>query len=317
MDKDDTFILGDNPTFQNKQVSKRFYQKKWFKVLLALFLLIIIACAIGIPLYVLNKNNDTSNSDGSANSSNNNGSSGSTPKPRNTNQPTVGKASEVGNCKSGVFSNDPARMRNDGWTKSGGIDSSVDANQHDWILEYGAANLKTSPNDGFEMSLINQPGQVATGITITSTRYMFYGKVSVSLKAINVPGAITTFITMSDIGDEIDYEITGNPVQPNTNVFYQTNGKTGAQLEHFQHFTALSGLDMTVSHKYTIDWKHESIEWLVDDKSVRFLKKSESFSAVNKSQTWFPVTPSLVQFGVWDASFSSDPKTTQWVNNLN
>jgi beta-glucanase (GH16 family) len=303
MGKDDTFVLDGNLEFVDKQ-PKRWYQRKSTKVAAIIAALIIIGCAVGIPLYVVNNNKDaSSNVEG--------GRTEGTQTP--TTQPTVGKPNIVGNCKSGVFPNNPARMRNSGWTKSGGIDASVNVNQHDWILEYGAANLKTSAGDGFEMSLINQPGQVASGITITSTRYMHYGKVSVNLKAINVPGAITTFITMSDIGDEIDYEITGNPVQPNTNVFYQTNGKTGTELEHFQHFTALSGLDMNVSHKYTIDWKHDSIEWLVDEKSVRFLKKSESFSAVNKSQTWFPETPSLVQFGVWDASFSSDPKTTEWV----
>jgi Glycosyl hydrolases family 16 len=227
-------------------------------------------------------------------------------------QPTVGRPNQVGNCKSGVFPNIPSRMRNGGWSKSGGIDSSVDVNQHDWILEYGAANLRTSAGQGFETSLINQPGQAASGITITSTRYMFYGRVSVNLKAINVPGAITTFITMSDVGDEIDYEITGNPVQPNTNVFDQSNSKTGPAIEHFQHFTTLSGFDMNIPHKYTIDWKHNSIEWLVDDRSVRFLRKSESVSALT-GQEWFPNTPSLIQFGVWDASYSSDPRTTQWV----
>ena len=70
---------------------------------------------------------------------------------------------------------------------------------------------------------------------------------------------------------------------------------------------------MSVPHTYTIDWRHDSLTWLVDGNVVRRLLKSESFSSLNPSgPKWFPVTPSLIQFGVWDASFAADPRTVDW-----
>lgn len=46
---------------------------------------------------------------------------------------------------------------------------------------------------------------------------------------------------------------------------------------------------------------------------MRTLLKKDSLSANNPNgPKWFPVTPSQVQFGVWDASYVADYRTVQW-----
>jgi hypothetical protein len=74
-------------------------------------------------------------------------------------------------------------------------------------------------------------GGVATRVTregfqgtrLSTTRYTLYGKFSISLKAAKPAGIVTTFITMSDRGDEIDMEILNyRPSTPvTTNIFYK------------------------------------------------------------------------------------------------
>ena len=74
---------------------------------------------------------------------------------------------------------------------------------------------------------------------------------------------------------------------------------------------------MSVPHTYTIDWKHDSLTWLVDGVVVRTLLKSQSLSSLNPSgPKWFPETPSLIQFGVWDASYAADPRTVDWAGGF-
>ena len=100
---------------------------------------------------------------------------------------------------------------------------------------------------------------------------------------------------MSDVGDEIDFEMTGNPPNPVTNIYSKVLGKSSQEQEHFQHYTTITSVGLATSHVYTIDWKHDSVEWLIDGVSVRFLRRGDSKSALYPNQEWFPNTPSLFQ----------------------
>ncbi|KAJ3328408.1 hypothetical protein HDU91_004110, partial [Kappamyces sp. JEL0680] len=92
-------------------------------------------------------------------------------------QPSVGLPSQVGNCKSGTYNFDSSRILYSGY--NGGVDPNIDVSKYDFIVTYNGQNLRSSPNGGFETLLTYQgPGVAANGVTVTSTRYMFYGKIS-------------------------------------------------------------------------------------------------------------------------------------------
>ena len=128
-------------------------------------------------------------------------------------QPTAGKPEEVGNCVSGTYNHNAL-------------------SRGEFFIEYGASNVGTTPNGGFRLFLSRGAnGQVASGTNIISKQYIWHGRLSVDLKPINMKGAVTAFITMSNVGDEIDMEVTGDPVTPQTNIFYRSKGKSQEELE--------------------------------------------------------------------------------------
>ncbi len=47
------------------------------------------------------------------------------------------------------------------------------------------------------------------GTLLSSTHYVWYGKISATLKTSAGPGVVTAFIMMSDVKDEIDFEFVG------------------------------------------------------------------------------------------------------------
>jgi beta-glucanase (GH16 family) len=68
------------------------------------------------------------------------------------------------------------------------------------------------------------------GTLLTSTAYVWYGKISATLTTSQGAGVVTAFILMSDSRDEIDFEFVGVDVQHAQSNFYAqgiTNCKTG------------------------------------------------------------------------------------------
>lgn len=168
----------------------------------------------------------SSNPTSTATASNNQTSSNN-----NVNQPTSGLPKNVGNCLSGSFPFTNSRTAYSGY--SGGVDASFNTGAYDFIVPYNPGNVQM--DGSLKINMVRNSGSAASGSMLTTTRYMWYGKFSVTIQAINVGGAITNFITMSDSGDEIDIEICGRPVAPYTNVFYDTVGKSDAQKEYFSY----------------------------------------------------------------------------------
>ncbi|KAI8900632.1 concanavalin A-like lectin/glucanase domain-containing protein [Globomyces pollinis-pini] len=147
------------------------------------------------------------------------------------------------------------------------------------------------------------------GAKVSTTRYHLYGKFSVKFTAVG-PGFVTDMITMSEVQDEIDWETTGPTPHAENNVFYHVKGKKAGSPESESGVhggTAVPGGSIPIDngpHTYEIDWKRTSITWSLDGKVVRTLNKAESFSKLNPKQTWFPDTPSILQFAVWQADGS-------------
>ncbi|CAG8692157.1 9257_t:CDS:2 [Dentiscutata erythropus] len=146
------------------------------------------------------------------------------------------------------------------------------------------------------------------GLSFNSTYKMLYGTVSMKTKACGVGGVVTALVTMSDNGDEIDWELVGKDVKHcQSNYFYDRiliYGVNGGV-----HQVPSGGAIDSGFHTYTIDWKPDSITWLVDGKSIRVLQRSSTY----KNGTYrFPCHPSYVQIGIWDGSGAEG--TAQWAN---
>jgi hypothetical protein len=76
--------------------------------------------------------------------------------------------------------------------------------------------------------------QGTVGTLVTSTRSVWYGKVSATLKTSQGAGVVTAFILMSDTKDEIDYEFVGVDMQhAQTNYYSQGITNCASDLENF------------------------------------------------------------------------------------
>jgi hypothetical protein len=106
---------------------------------------------------------------------------------------------KVGNCVTGKIGFNPTRILNNQ------VNSSViDVNKYDLTIDYAASNVMIGP-DGVKLVLNRNGNSVAQGTRMSTTRYMLYGKFSVEMSAVPVPGVVVTFITMSERHDEVDW----------------------------------------------------------------------------------------------------------------
>ncbi|KAL9549101.1 hypothetical protein PS6_006251 [Mucor atramentarius] len=144
------------------------------------------------------------------------------------------------------------------------------------------------------------------GPTLNATSFMRYGRVTALMRSAGTGGAVTAFILMADGGDEIDFEFLGGDRD-----LVQSNYFWGQSKEYNVNggiHKVEGGTIDTAFHKYTIDWKPDKIEWLVDDKVVRTRIKSETCDTNGVCK--FPSQPARVQFGLWDGSIESG--TAEW-----
>lgn len=176
-----------------------------------------------------------------------------------------------------------------------------------WVIDYGHQNFIHLRNGGAYLALSKPltPNTHGQGIRISSKTSILHAKLTVRARPIAIPGAVTTFITMSDEKDEIDVEWIGKePTRPQSNIFYKGIPEYGV---HFKRLSSKPGIQ-----NITIDWKSTSIQFAVDGQIQRtYLKNSsEAISPMTPpNQRWFPNTPSKIQISVWDTTGS--PKGTQ------
>ncbi|KAA8917718.1 hypothetical protein TRICI_000157 [Trichomonascus ciferrii] len=145
------------------------------------------------------------------------------------------------------------------------------------------------------------------GTVITSTRAIWYGKVSAKLKTSHGPGVVSAFILMSGSKDEIDYEFVGSDLDhAQTNYYYQgvlnhTNSEKIGVSNTYDNY-----------HTYEIDWQPEAIHWSIDGTAVRTLKREDTYNETTKSYH-FPQTPSSIYLSLWPGGSSKNGEgTVQW-----
>lgn len=154
--------------------------------------------------------------------------------------------------------------------------------------------------------LLQMPNQ-STGAVVSSTRYLWYGKVGATVKSSRGAGVVTAFITFSDVQDEIDWEWVGyNLTGVETNFYYQgvlnySNAIDGSTTNTFKNY-----------HYYEIDWTEDELTWSIDGAVIRTLKKEDTWNDT-KEAYYYPQTPSRIQFSLWPAgSLSNSEGTIEW-----
>ncbi|KAI9672316.1 MAG: hypothetical protein M1817_003338 [Caeruleum heppii] len=178
-----------------------------------------------------------------------------------------------------------------------------DASKADWVSDgtpqpYGDSVLLTMAPD-------------TVGTLLASSTYMWYGKVSATMKTSRARGVVTAFILLSDVKDEIDYEFVGTDLETaQSNYYFQgiTNYANGQNISLSNTFESF--------HTYTIDWQPDSITWSVDGQVGRVLKRDDTFNTTSNRYD-YPQTPSRVQLSLWPAGLPTNGEgTIEWAGGL-
>ncbi|ODQ79978.1 glycoside hydrolase family 16 protein [Babjeviella inositovora NRRL Y-12698] len=175
------------------------------------------------------------------------------------------------------------------------------ASEADWV--YLGYLVDYEDEDALIMAM---PANTA-GTVISSTHYMWYGKVSATVKSSHLQGVVTAFILFSNAKDEFDYEFVGADLEKvQTNYYYQgvlnfTNSQNVTVDDTFDNY-----------HTYEFEWTESQMSWSVDGVVSRTLKKSDTWNVVNKTY-FYPQTPARVQFSLWPGGAASNPiGTVDW-----
>ncbi|KAK6455817.1 Utr2 GPI anchored cell wall putative glycosidase [Scheffersomyces xylosifermentans] len=161
------------------------------------------------------------------------------------------------------------------------------ASESDWVY--------TGWVDIHDDALLLQMPANSSGTVVSSTKYLWYGKVSATFKTSHDRGVITAFILYSDVKDEIDFEFVGyNLTAPQSNfyalgILNYTNAENSTTTDTFENY-----------HTYMLDWTEEYIKWYIDDPDhpVRTLNRNDTWNTTTKRYD-FPQTPSRIQFSLW------------------
>ncbi|KAF7189017.1 putative glycosidase crf2 [Pseudocercospora fuligena] len=160
-------------------------------------------------------------------------------------------------------------------------------------------------------SLLLTMAQSTVGTLLSSTHYVWYGKVCATMTTSQGKGVVTAFILMSDMKDEIDFEFVGDDVQhAQSNYYYQG-------ITDYHNMDSLDASDTRQNvHEYCIDWKPDTTTWSIDGNSMRTLNKDDTWNSSTNSYH-YPQTPARVQLSLWPAGLSSNGEgTIEWAGGL-
>jgi len=161
--------------------------------------------------------------------------------------------------------------------------------------------------DEYDESLLLAMPNQSSGTVLSSTRYIWYGKVSATLKTSHLQGVVTAFILFSNVQDEIDYEFVGKYLEKaETNYYYE------AVLNYSNVLDANVSNTYENYHTYEVDWQEEELSWIIDGEKVRTIKKADTWNDSTDSYH-YPQTPSRVQVSLWPAgSTKNSIGTIEW-----
>ncbi|EHA48864.1 hypothetical protein MCOR27_009724 [Pyricularia oryzae] len=154
---------------------------------------------------------------------------------------------------------------------------------------------------------IAKPGQAPT---LVSNSYIFGGKVEVKFRAAPGAGIVSSIVLQSDDLDEIDWEHVGNDqMRVQSNYFSKGNDTVYGRGQF--HDLPANGMDTSLT--YTLDWTKDQLQWIVNGKVVRTLKRAETTPGANG----YPQTPCQIRIGTWVGGAEGGNKgTIDWAGGL-
>lgn len=153
----------------------------------------------------------------------------------------------------------------------------------DWTTTAGTVN---TGSNGAEFT-INKQGDAPT---IETDFYIFFGDVSVTMKAAPGQGIVSSIVFESDDLDEIDWEaLGGDSTTIETNYF----GKGDTSTYDRDTWPSVSD-PQNEWHTYKVSWQKDVITWYIDGAIVRTLEYADASSG-----TRFPQTPMRIRIGIW------------------
>jgi beta-glucanase (GH16 family) len=160
--------------------------------------------------------------------------------------------------------------------------------------------MKYDPSNGAAFTI----NKASDAPTITSNKYLFYGKVEAVMQAAPGVGIVSSFVLQSDDLDEIDWEwLGGDNTQVQTN-YYSKGDTTTYDRGGFSSV----GNPVGSFHTYTINWTPQSLTWSIDGAVVRTLNYGDA-----KGGATYPQTPMQVKLGTWDGGGPDEPQgTVNW-----
>lgn len=163
----------------------------------------------------------------------------------------------------------------------------------------------------YEDSVLLTMAPDTVGTLLASSHYMWYGKVSATLRTSRGRGVVTAFILLSDVKDEIDYEFVGSDLtQAQSNFYFQgiTNYQNGQNISLSDTFNNY--------HTYTIDWTPEQITWSIDGQVGRVKKRSDTWNSTSNRYD-YPQSPARVQLSLWPGGLPTNGEgTINWAGGL-
>ncbi|KAK4504493.1 hypothetical protein PRZ48_005409 [Zasmidium cellare] len=179
-----------------------------------------------------------------------------------------------------------------------------DASKANWV-----SSGKPVTYNGDSILLTMAPSTVGT--LLSSTHYVWYGKISATMTTSQGQGVVTAFILMSDVKDEIDFEFVGDDVSSAQSNYYWQG------VTDYHNMVPLNTSDTrSNTHTYTIDWTPDQVTWSIDGNDMRTLKKSDTWNDTTNSYH-FPQTPARVQLSLWPAGLESNGEgTVSWAGGL-
>lgn len=150
--------------------------------------------------------------------------------------------------------------------------------------------------------------------TMAFSKYIMFGKVTVTMRAAPGAGIVSSFILESADLDEIDWEWIGAvPNDAQSNFFGKGNTTSYDRGAHHAMSEAVADF-----HTYEIDWNKDAIKWSIDGSLVRTLPYNSPLALGGQN---YPQTPMQVKMGSWvgcaSQAAASDPKTEgtcQWAS---
>lgn len=200
-----------------------------------------------------------------------------------------------GNCVSGSFPFNKDRIQN--IAPAYGMPKDFNYDAYDYVILEGPDNISFDGGVA-KLDLVRPPDNKTAYVTkLGWSRWMKYGSYSIKMKAPRHPGLISAIVAMSNVGDEIDWEVVGaNPDHIDTVTFYRGIEEYGVHGEtHPVNKT-------DEFHTYTVEWTDSFIRYLIDGVEVR--KTTPEIETAKSTMTpsgeqWFPTTASTIAFSLW------------------